>query len=49
MPEIITVPDGTFSRWLKSVGTGKLGGQRKVPRLSNDRQIADHILRIIES
>lgn len=47
MPEIITVPDGTFSRWLKSVGTGKLGGQRKVPRLSNDRKIADQILNVI--
>ena len=33
---------GIFDRWLAS--TGKLGGQRKVPRLSNDRRIMDPIL-----
>lgn len=43
-PEITGVPRGTFERWLKSTGTGKLGGQRKVPRLSNDRTIADALL-----
>lgn len=43
-PEVISVPDGTFDAWLKSVGNGKLGGQRKIPRLSNDRHIADAIL-----
>ena len=43
-PELIPVPKGTFDRWLAS--TGKLGGQRKVPRLSNDRRIADAILSI---
>ena len=43
-PEIITVPEGTFDRWLHTVGSGKLGGQRKIPRLSNDRKIADAIL-----
>ena len=42
--ELITVPDGTFDRWLRSVGNHKLGGQRKIPRLSNDRRIADAIL-----
>lgn len=46
-PEVTTVPDGTFDRWLKSVGSGKLGGQRKIPRLSNDRHIADAILKDI--
>lgn len=45
-PEITTLPDGTFNSWLSSVGTGKLGGQRKIPRLSNDREIADGILSI---
>lgn len=40
--ELIEVPAGTFNRWLAS--TGKLGGQRKVPRLSNDRRVADAIL-----
>lgn len=33
---------GLFDRWLAS--TGKLGGQRKVPRLSNDRRIIDTML-----
>lgn len=41
-PSITTVPAGTFDRWLAS--TGKLGGQRKVPRLSNDRRVADALL-----
>jgi len=43
--ELIEVPAGTFDRWLAS--TGKLGGQRKVPRLANDRRIADAILELI--
>lgn len=40
--EVIAVPPGTFEQWLGS--TGKLGGQRKVPRLCPDRHIADQIL-----
>lgn len=42
-PPLLTdaVP-GLFDRWLAS--TGKLGGQRKVPRLSNDRAIIDRML-----
>lgn len=43
-PEVITLPDGTFDRWLRSVGTGKLGGQRKIPRLSNTRDTVDALL-----
>ena len=43
-PEIITLPAGSFDRWLVTVGSGKLGGQRKIPRLSNDRRIADTLL-----
>lgn len=39
------VPTGTFDKWLAS--KGKLGGQHKVPRLSNDRTIVDQILRIL--
>ncbi len=38
---IIPVPKGTFSKYMKSVG--KLGGQNKIPHLSNDRKIADWI------
>lgn len=45
--EIVDVPRGVFDRWLHSVGNGKLGGQRKVPRLANDRRIADAVLGLI--
>lgn len=43
--EVIAVAPGTFNRWLAS--TGKLGGQRKVPRLSPDRRVVDPILQMI--
>lgn len=43
-PEIISLPPGTFDRWLRTYGNKKLGGQRKVPRLRNDRSIIDTIL-----
>lgn len=47
MPPVIhAVPQGTFYNWLKM--KGKLGGQNKVPRLSNDRIILDEILPIIK-
>lgn len=36
-----SLPAGTFREYMKS--QGKLGGQNKVPRLSNDRAIADHL------
>jgi hypothetical protein len=43
MPPIIhSVETNTFYNWLKK--KGKLGGQHKVPRLSNDRSIIDEIL-----
>lgn len=45
-PEIIPVPSGTFIRWMEA--HGKLGGQNKVPRLSNDRTYADQILESIK-
>jgi len=41
-PQIHFLPSGTFYNWLKH--KGKLGGQHKVPRLSNDRAILDDIL-----
>lgn len=43
-PTVDVAPRGLFDRWLAS--TGKLGGQRKVPRLSNDRRFIDAILRL---
>lgn len=43
--QIKGVPAGFFDRWLAS--TGKLGGQRKVPRLCNDRHIVDQMLAML--
>lgn len=37
---------GVFDKWLST--TGKLGGQRKVPRLCNDRKIIEEILALNE-
>jgi hypothetical protein len=37
--KISAVPQGGFQDYMKSIG--KLGGQNKLPRLSNDRKIAD--------
>jgi hypothetical protein len=46
-PVIRELPAGTFYNWLKK--KGKLGGQNKVPRLSNDRIYVEEILAMIES
>lgn len=43
MPLLHILPKGTFNEWLKS--KGRLGGQHKVPRLSNDRRYVDDILK----
>lgn len=43
-PEVIPVAEGTFDRWLAHQGNGKLGGQRKIPRLRNDRKVLDEVL-----
>jgi hypothetical protein len=44
MPKVRMVPDGVFHAWMKQ--RGKLGGQHKVPRLSNDRRFVEEILGI---
>ncbi|HVF96046.1 MAG TPA: GH3 auxin-responsive promoter family protein [Flavisolibacter sp.] len=41
--EITVVQKGGFVAYMKSIG--KLGGQNKVPRLSNDRKLADELRR----
>lgn len=41
-PMLHPVPSGTFHAWMKQ--RGKLGGQNKVPRLSNDRSYLDELL-----
>ena len=40
--ELISAPRGLFNEWLKS--RGKLGGQHKVRRLSNNRDIIEQVL-----
>ncbi len=40
--EIISLKKDAFIDYMKSIG--KLGGQNKVPRLSNDRKIADELM-----
>lgn len=46
-PEILTARRGLFDEWLRKAGTHKLGGQRKVPRLSNDRTIMEQLLQLM--
>jgi hypothetical protein len=41
-PLIRSLPQGTFYNWLKS--KEKLGGQHKIPRLSNERKFVEEIL-----
>lgn len=44
MPLIHSLKKGTFNEWLRS--KGKLGGQHKVPRLSNERKFVEEILKM---
>ncbi len=47
LPIVHKLTAGTFTAWLRS--KGKLGGQHKVPRLSNERNILEEILAIKKS
>ncbi|MBX3102557.1 MAG: GH3 auxin-responsive promoter family protein [Bacteroidetes bacterium] len=42
LPRLHVVPPGTFHAWMKQ--RGKLGGQHKVPRLSNSREYVEALL-----
>lgn len=42
LPKIHFLPSGTFYEWMKK--RGKLGGQNKVPRLSNNRKYLEDVL-----
>ncbi len=44
-PVVKVVPKNTFFNWMKR--RGKLGGQNKVPRLSNNRKYVEEILAIL--
>ncbi len=45
LPLLQSLPAGTFIKWLRQ--RGKLGGQHKVPRLSNDRKYVEEILEMV--
>lgn len=47
LPVIHSLPKGTFNEWLKH--KGKLGGQHKVPRLSNERNFLEEILNLYKN
>ena len=47
MPIVRALPNGTFNEWLRR--RGKLGGQHKVPRLSNERKILEEIVALTHS
>ncbi len=44
-PTIISVRKGLFYDWLKM--KGKLGGQHKIPRLANNRDYLDDLLKML--
>lgn len=44
-PVVHVAPCGTFFKWMKQ--KGKLGGQHKVPRLANNREYVDSILKYL--
>jgi hypothetical protein len=44
-PHVLVAPRGTFFEWMKQ--RGKVGGQNKIPRLSNDRRYLDELLKLI--
>ncbi len=46
-PKVNFVPKGTFHNWLKS--KNKLGGQNKVPRLSNTREYIEEIYKTLDT
>lgn len=45
-PHVISAPKGTFYQWMKN--RQKVGGQNKIPRLSNDRKYLDELLKLIQ-
>ena len=47
IPIVHSVEKGTFHKWLQL--KGKLGGQHKIPRLSNNRDYIDEILKMINN
>lgn len=46
-PTVHSVAEGTFYNWMKR--RGKLGGQNKVPRLSNSREYVEELLQMLKN
>jgi len=46
MPDVRAVPKSTFYNWLRE--KNKLGGQHKIPRLSNERSFVEELLVQVE-
>jgi len=47
MPHVIVASKGLFYEWMKL--RGKVGGQNKIPRLSNDRQYLNELIELNKS
>jgi hypothetical protein len=47
-PEIVPLPKGTFYRWLQQT-KDRISGQTKVPRLSEERTIADSVISLLNN
>ncbi|HAH22192.1 MAG TPA: hypothetical protein DCL77_00200 [Prolixibacteraceae bacterium] len=47
MPHVVVAQHGLFYEWMKR--RGKMGGQNKIPRLSNDRQYLDELIELNKS
>lgn len=45
-PRVVVAPKGLFYEWMRT--RGKMGGQNKIPRLSNDRKYLDELLELIK-
>ena len=44
MPKVHVAKEDLFYNWLKE--KGKLGGQHKIPRLSNSREFVEELLKL---
>ena len=47
-PDIVPLPHGSFYAWLKSTKR-RISGQTKMPRMSEEREIADGVLALVET
>ena len=46
-PKLLVAQPGTFRDWMKS--RGKLGGQHKVPRVINDRELFQNLIDFVKN